>query len=311
MGSIRRQAGSATAQPAGQTEQAAPTPRCDVLVIGASGGGMQAASVAAACGARVILLDSARSLAVAERLSADDFSWLPGHTALELLRDAAGAVRGAAGVQGEAETPWRIEAAAVVIATAEGLLMAAEAGAQLGGMEEGHGGLRLRGEGYGGISSVDGLYAAGQAAWSALPPDVGLPRGTQAQALWSGQQAGSAAAAAAQAYLPLPGELLTQAGIAGLRGSSHRPANPVATLAALQAILAGLGEDDEVAQASRAAQALGRLDALWQFLCHAAPAPQGARCASRAAAGRVAQARWQLRSRLEHLQAPHVLCVDT
>lgn len=286
MGSIRRQVGN----PPSCTTQ-----YCDVLVIGASTSGMQAASVAAASNARVILLDGAQLSAVAEGLNADDFSWLTGHTALELLLDAAGAVRGAAGVHGEAETPWRIEAGAVVLATGGGLLMAAEAGAQLGGLDDGPGGLRLRDKGdYGGASTVDGLHAAGKAAWSPLPPGVGLPRGTQAQALWSGQQAGTAAAAEAQAFMPLPGLPLRQAGIAGLRGNGHRPSNPVATLAALQAILGSLDEDNHQA----AHQALGRLDALWQFLCLAAPAPQGARCASRAAAARVALVRWQLRSRL-------------
>ncbi|HMN78396.1 MAG TPA: FAD-binding protein [Burkholderiaceae bacterium] len=73
------------------------------------------------------------------------------HPALQLLVDADGAVRGASGVHGTDEQPWRIAARAVVLATGgcaflskalgtnvltgDGHLMAARAGAVLSGME--------------------------------------------------------------------------------------------------------------------------------------------------------------------------------
>lgn len=66
-------------------------------------------------------------------------------------------------------------------------------------------------------------------------------------------------------------------------------------LAAVQAVLAGLGPDT---QGADAAQALARLDALWQLFCHSAPAPRGMQCATRAAVARLALARWQLHSLL-------------
>lgn len=282
--------------------------RCDVLVIGAGCAGTQAAHAAAAGGARVLLVDRLDTTALDQRSLRSPTTAIPlprrgrpvqgltEHTALELLLDQDGAVRGAAGVSGAAETPWRISAAAVVIASSEALLMAAEAGAQLSGMENGRGGLRLRDEGaHGGASTVPGLYAAGAAAWRHLPPGTGLPRGTAAQSLLSGQQAGAGAAdvAAALSQPPSPAALHC-AGFAGLRGGGHRPANPLATLAALQAVLASLAAVDP--SDAEAAEALSRLDALWQFLCQAAPAPQGARCVTRSVASRLAVARWQLRS---------------
>ncbi|MBV8620086.1 MAG: FAD-binding protein [Curvibacter sp.] len=73
------------------------------------------------------------------------------HPALHLLRDPEGAVAGAEGLRRPDGRPWRIEAGAVVLAsggcafrdrllgadnnTGDGLLMAAEAGAELSGME--------------------------------------------------------------------------------------------------------------------------------------------------------------------------------
>lgn len=73
------------------------------------------------------------------------------HPALELLVDAEGRVRGAAGIAEPAGTPWAVRGGAVVIATGgcaflsralgtdvltgDGHLMAAEAGARLSGME--------------------------------------------------------------------------------------------------------------------------------------------------------------------------------
>src|SRR5450830_140924 len=73
------------------------------------------------------------------------------HPALELLRDDHGRVAGAAGLRRIDQQPWRISAGAVVLAsggcaflskllgadnnTGDGLLMAAEVGAELSGME--------------------------------------------------------------------------------------------------------------------------------------------------------------------------------
>ena len=73
------------------------------------------------------------------------------HPALELLRHADGAVAGAAGLRRPDGRPWTIRAGAVVLATGgcaflskllgadnntgDGLLMAAEVGAELSGME--------------------------------------------------------------------------------------------------------------------------------------------------------------------------------
>ncbi|MDY0746755.1 hypothetical protein SNE35_19745 [Paucibacter sp. R3-3] len=285
---------------------------CDVLVIGAGCAGIQAACAAASESAHVLVLDGLELdglqapmqdaaawnpwLSDAQSPGCRLIGWRPGHTALELLLDASGAVRGAAGVAGEDETPWRIAASTVVIASAQTLLMAAEAGADLCGMEAGHGGLRICGYANGGASSVEGLYAASPAAWSVLASGAGLPRGTQAHALLSGQQAGAAAAhESAMRQRPFAAAL-EPAGCAGLRGSGHRPANPMATLAAVQAVRRSLGTaspDD-----ARASEALERLDALWLFICNAAPAARGALCATRAAACQVALARWQLRSLL-------------
>ena len=288
---------------------------CDVLVIGAGWAGIQAACAAASQGAHVLLLDRLAPEALqatlqdaaawnpclsdADRADARLLVCRPGHTALELLLDDSGAVRGAAGVRGDDEKSWQIVAGAVVIASPDALLMAAEAGAELCGMEDGLGGLRICGYGSGGASSVEGLYAAGPAAWSVQAPSLGLPRGTRAHSLLSGQQAGQAAAGEAQALQEFEQpvcETLRQAGCAGLRGRGQRPANPLATLAAMQAVRRSLGAskpDD-----STVAEALERLDALWLFICDAAPAARGALCATRAAACQVAMARWQLRSLL-------------
>jgi len=307
MGSIKRPA------PALHDTDPGPTSACDVLVIGAGWAGIQAASAAAERGARVLLVDTLAQAELQARMpdAAALCPWLssdgafvpgqlglrPGHTALELMIDASsGRVCGAIGVAGKEEAPWRVEAAAVVIASTEALLMAAEAGAELCGMEDGQGGMRICGPGSGGAGSVEGLYAAGKAAWSPSTHGAGLPRGTQAQALLSGQQAGAAAAQDARMSERRPGAPLRRAGGTGLRGPGHRPANPDATLAALRAILRGLGgpaPDD-----ARTIEALERLDALWLFIGNAAPASRGALCATRAAACQVALARWQLRSLL-------------
>ncbi|WP_349743676.1 FAD-dependent oxidoreductase [Roseateles cavernae] len=300
MGSLRRPFSNTATDPVIDSRASM---RCDVLVIGAGCAGTQAARAAAAGGARVLLvdrldaaeLDKNKQQAPAQALAMQGrgrlLRRLAEHTALELLLDREGAVRGAAGVGGTAETPWRIEAAAVIIASSEALLMAAEAGAQLSGMEHG-GGLRA---GVEGASTVDGLYAAGGAAWQPMPAGIGLPQGTVAHALLSGQQAGAGAAAAAtRAQQSRATRALCCAGLVGLRGSGHRPANPLAIHAALQAVLGTLAHREP--SAAEAAEALSRLDALWQFLCRSAAAPQGALCATRAVAGRLAVARWRLRS---------------
>jgi len=290
-----------------------PSDACDVLVIGAGCAGIQAACAAASQGAHVLVLDGLeldglqapmQDAATWHPWLSDDQSpacqrigWRPGHTALELLLDASGAVRGAAGVESDDETPWRIAASAVVIASAQALLMAAEAGADLCGMEAGSGGLRICATANGGASSVEGLYAAGPAAWSVLAAGAGLPRGTQAHALLSGQQAGAAAADESTMRQRPLAAALEPAGWAGLRGKGHRPANPMATVAAVQAVRRSLGTSSRPDDAT-ASEALERLDALWLFICNAAPAARGALCATRAAACQVALARWQLRSLL-------------
>jgi hypothetical protein len=275
----------------------------DVLVVGAGHAGMQAAHAAEAEGARVAVVErcspaTATLLQPAQAPQTPKLSWLHGHSALELLLDAGGAVWGAAGVRhlpGDAfgpggERPWQARAGAVVIATGDGLLMAAEAGAALAGMDRG-GGLQLRHAS--GASTVAGLYAAGRAAWHDDNP--ALPPQTRAHALLTGQWAGAAAAGDSLRRSPAPDAgTLRPAGRVGLRGPGTRPIDPQASCAALDAVLCNLS----LAAVGDPTAALVRLDALWQFMRSAAPAPRGAQRVTREAAQRLAVARWRLHSQL-------------
>ncbi len=297
MGSLHALPPAADAEPADLFE-------VDVLVIGAGRAGVQAALAAAGLGQRVLVVErrATPALPAADKAlpsRSRDVLWLNGHSALELLLDRHGTVRGAGGIslaadaqaQAHDERPWRVLAGAVVMATGSGLLMAAEAGAELGGMD-GDGGLRLRDTC--GATTVAGLYAAGRAAWTG--GTGGPPPHTAAGALFTGQQAGAAAAHQAR-RLGAPGAAaglqpgLHPAGRVGLRGPGSHPINPQATCAAVQAVLAPAAQ-----AASGPAAALRRLDALWHFLRSAAPAPSGAMRATRDAAARLAEARWRLRS---------------
>lgn len=306
----------------------------DVLVVGAGPAGREAARSAATRGLRVLLVHDggplpAEAAPLAPRRPAP---WLAGHTALELLVDEHGAVRGAAGVrQPEGGLPglgpvahWQAQAGAVVLACGArpgglGWLMAAEAGATLAEVDGAAPGLLCDTEG---ATPVPGLFAAGALAQTpGQPPDAGpgappagrhaapgLPAGTLAQALLSGQRAGDGAArrvlqarhAAARAVggagTPRP------AGGVGLRGPGSHPISPQAARAALQAVRA---QRDGHA-------ALVRLDALWQFLRSAAPAPAAALRPTRHAAAELAWVRWHTHCTLARALARgepgHLLC---
>lgn len=292
----------------------------DVLVVGAGPAGREAARRAAERGLRVLLAHPGGPLP-ADAVgvpSGRRLACLAGHTALELLVDEQGAVRGAAGVhQPDRGLPglgpvarWQAQAGAVVLACGAragglGWLMAAEVGATLAEVDSTTPGLLCDAEG---ATPVPGLFAAGALAQTPGPrldgaPGVhrvtrltapGLPAGTLAQALLSGQRAGEGAArralqarpagagAASGTAVPCP------AGVVGLRGPGHHPISPQAARAALQAVRA---QRDGHA-------ALVRLDALWQFLCSAAPAPAAALRATRCAAAELAWARWQAHTTL-------------
>ena len=243
----------------------------DVLVIGASLRGSQAACTAAAQGAQVLVLDKqaaaqlglphahdkrAQAGSPAALAGARSVHWLARHHGLELLVDEQGRVCGAAGVSGPGERAWVAQAGAVILAGAETSLMAAEAGAQ---------------------------------------EDEVLPGLFLAQTAVDAVQLGHAAAALAlQRALPRPELVEVEAalhrlratGRAGLRGSGRYPINPFALQQALHAVTSDLG-------ASQASGELERLDALWQMLLASAPAARGALSACRTVAERLALARWQ------------------
>jgi len=269
----------------------------DVLVIGAGRHGSLAASAAAALGAQVLVLDLDRAGQVAgarggTRGGVRGVHWLGQHHGLELLLDEQGRVRGAAGVSGLPERPWRALAGAVVLAGSDTWLMGAEA-RQAAGREPMH--------------EQEGGFADGEAQPLELP---GL---FQAQGAGDPAAAGRAAAVLAlqQTLLPaVPAQgaavdaaaalRLRPTGRAGLRGPGRHAINPFAVQAAVQALTRS---EAGRAGASPGAE-LARLDALWQLLLAAAPAPQGALSASRAAAECLALARRQARQRLAQQSQP-------
>lgn len=249
----------------------------DVLVIGASLRGSQAACAAAAAGAQVLVLDKrdaaqlglpqaqskrAQAGSPAALAGARSVHWLARHHGLELLVDEQGRVRGASGVSGPDEKAWVAQAGAVILAGTETYLMAAEAGARDGEV-------------------LAGLF--------------------QALADLDAAQLGRAAAALAlQQGLPNEGEApcarLLATGRAGLCGAGRYPINPFALQQALQTVASG---------APGAPGELERLEALWQLLLTAAPAARGALSPSRSVAERLALARRQAQQRLQQAHQLH------
>ncbi|WP_263535504.1 hypothetical protein [Paucibacter sp. TC2R-5] len=261
----------------------------DVLVIGASRLGALAACVAAAQGAQVAVLDRrACCTSVASLPGARSVHWLSQHHALELLVDEQGRVRGASGVSGEAEKPWRVLAGAIVLAAPGTRLMAVEAG--VAGI-------------WPDLATAPGLL---HVLGSSDPAQVG-----RAAAELALQEELTPSVRAASST---PDDLYGPAGLrptgwAGLRGFGRQPINPFALQAALQMVAqsqarrqleAGSAAPDG---AAAAAADLARLDALWQLLSTAAPAPLGALSACRAVAERLALARWQARREVQDAQA--------
>jgi len=254
----------------------------DVLVIGASLRGSQAACAASLQGAQVLVLDRqdagplglpqaqhrrAQAGSPAALAGARSVHWLARHHGLELLIDDQGRVCGAAGVSGPGEQAWVAQAGAVILAGAETFLMAAEAGAE------------------------EGLALPGLWQTQATLDAAALGRAAAAFAL----QRGLAQADSGAGDAPLAG--LRATGRAGLRGAGRYPINPFALQQALQAVRA------EPAACAGAGE-LERLEALWQLLLAAAPAARGALGACRSVAERLALARRQAQRRQQQLRRP-------